>query len=259
MRGTLSILALLAIAAFVCSPAVAQLNTLYEQEGTPADGYGAIDASGTGPATNPNSTNWKYQTGYGEWSAVYSWDGNAWVEETSDGDEQIEIECDIEMYCECTTSNNKIYFHIGNPYDASADDKTAYVDGTMNTNNGQWVGISFSGTDKDETDFQKDTEGNFTGRIRGGMVGSVDIGGRDISTESFDVIVKLSWDGANWHVPDSYGDGAHATITDTLWWLVADGAPGQYTLQWEFVLDPPADQPDGNYELDPTIVAAPVL
>ena len=260
MRRTLSIVALLGVTTLICAPAAAQLNTLYEQEGTGADGYPAIDASGEGPATDPNSTNWKYQYGSGSWSGVYSWDSNAWVEVTSDGDEQIEIECDIEMYCECTTSNNKVYFHLGNPYAASEADKTAYVNGTMNTNNGQWIGISFAGTDKTVDDFETDLAGDFTGRILGGMVGSLDIRGADISDQSFDLVVTMTWDaGANWHVPGSYGDGAHSTITDTLWWLVNAGAPGQYTIQWKFVLEPPADQPDGNYELDPMVVVAPVL
>jgi hypothetical protein len=260
MRRTLSILVFLAIAGFVCLPAGAQLNTLYEQEGLAADGYLAIDASGQGPATNPNSTNWKYQYGSGSWSGVYSWDSNAWVETTETGDSDVDIECDIEMYCETTTSNNKVYFHIGNLYTATSSDKTAYVDGTMTSNNGQWIGISFDGTSKTEADFEKDGSGNFTGRILGAMVGTVDAGGRDISAESFDIVVTMTWDGGTtWNVPGSYGDGAHSTITDTLWWLVNNGVPGSYTVQWKIELDPAADQPDGNYHLDPAVVVAPVL
>jgi len=258
MRKVLALLAMLAIVGLVSVPAAAQLNTLYGQEGTAADGYTAIDASGQGPATNPNSTNWKYQYGSGAWSGVYSWDTNAWVETTGDAeDPHLEIECDIEMFCSQTYAGNKIYFHIGNLYSATADDLTAHMTGTATYNNGQWLGICFDGTSKVEGDFDL-----ATGRITDAMIGTVDIGGRDISAEAFDVTITLSYSGtgsATDQVPDTFGEGAHGTIEKTLWWLVNGGAPGSYNLDWKIQLHPDEHQPDGNYHLDPVIVAAPVL
>jgi len=233
-------------------------GTLYDQEGTANDGYSAIDASGQGPAESPSTTNWKYQYGGGSWSGVYRKDG--WLTVSEDGDSVIDIECDIEMFYSETFENNKIYVHLGDPYNASAEDKTVYVDGSFTANNGQYIGISFTGTSKTEEDMLKDGAGNYTGEIQDAMVGTIDVLGRDISDESFDVKVSLSWDGgANWYPPVTYGDGASGTIHDTLWWLVNEGAPGSYTLLYKIELLPPTDQPDGNYVFDPVIVASPVL
>ena len=65
--------------------------------------------------------------------------------------------------------------------------------------------------------------------------------------------------GAGAQAPDNYGEGAHATITDSLWWLINGGVPGTYTYTWVVTLLPEADQPDGDYWLDPASVSAPVL
>jgi hypothetical protein len=251
LLGTLTILALLGM------PAMAQLNTLYEQEGTGSDGYAAIDASGQGPATNPNSTNWQYQFGgTSTWSAVYSWDSNAWVEEATSGvaDDSLDIECDIEMFCSTSITDPKIYFHIGNIYNLVYADRTATVAGTMVSNNGQYIGISFDGSSKDSGDFDLNT-----GIITDAMVGTVDCGGRDISSEAFDIKILMDDGVQGYRTPDAYGDGAHSTIHDTLWWLVNGGTPGSYSVTWLIELQPATHQPDGNYHLDPVVVAAPTL
>ena len=242
-------------AAFMAAPASALLNTLYEQEGTGSDGYGAINAAGQGPVTDPNSTNWKYQYGgTATWSGVYSWDSSAWVETTSTGDENLDVECDIEMYCSTSITDAKVYFHFGNIYNLTSNDKKATVSGTMTANNGQWIGISFAGSTKDAGDFNLTT-----GVITDAMIGTVDCGGRDISGEAFDIKLLMD-DGFSGYVPaQSYGDGAHSSITDTLWWLVNGGAPGSYSVSWLIELLPATHQPDGNYNLDPTIVASPIL
>ena len=248
-----AILALGVLALLVC-PVVAQ-NSLYDQEGTVDDGYAAIDASGQAPAGSTAASNWKYQYGSASWTGVYG--HNGWIEIDSDGDPALDVEADIEMYYTESVSDNKIYFHLGNIYSATDADKTAYVTGSFTTNNGMWIGVSFDGTSKDESSFEKDGE-DYTGRIFDAMVGSRHVYGGDISEESFDIEILLDW-GAGWTVPGSYGDGAHSTITDTLWWLVDGGAAGSYNYQWRVRLLPEAHQADGNYNLDPTFVAAPVL
>ena len=245
-----------------CVSAQTYSNTYYGQEGTVDDGYAPIDASGQGPTgTNTDHhTNWKYQYGSSSWAGIYSWDSDAWltIYETGDNDGSMEIEVDIEMYVATTIADNKIYFHLGDPFNATTDDKRAYMTGTLNCNNGQYVGISFDGQNKTEDDFEKDGTGAFTGRILDGMVGTVDLNGNDISTEMFDLVVLLSW-GSGYQPPGAYGDGAHSTIHDTLWWDVNNHIPGYYNLSWRIQIEPDTHQADGNYALDPLIVAAPAI
>jgi len=265
MKHTLTILALLAIAGFVCGTAAGQNVSLYDQEGTTADGYGTIDATGHGP-TNADTTNWKYQYGGGTWKAIYGSSG--WLHEVSTGDSKIDIECDIEMYYQETFEDNKIYFHLGDPYNASPEDKTAIVTGTFTANNGMYIGTSFENTSKVEADMLTDIDG-LTGEIQDAMVGTVDVMGRQMYIDkndplqgyhSFNIKMSMRWDAdPTWHRPVNFGTGASGTIVETLWWLVADGGAGTHTLQWKIELLPGPDQADGNYRFDPAIVVAPIL
>ncbi|OPX24356.1 MAG: hypothetical protein B1H04_02300 [Planctomycetales bacterium 4484_123] len=259
-------LTLLAVLGFACGLAWAQAQdpdgTLWQQEGTTNDGYDGIngrEGGYNGPTGQPQDswTNWKYQYGGGTWSAVYRKDG--WLEISSSGDSKIDIECDIEMYYEESFSNNKIYFHLGNLYTATAADKTAIVDGSFRSNNGMYIGISFDGTSKTADDMLEDGSGNYTGEVKDAMVGTIDVLGRDISSESFNVKILLAWDGSGWQPPVDFGTGASGTILNTLWWLVNNGEKGSYNVQWKIELLPAEDQADGNYKFDPAVVAAPVL
>jgi hypothetical protein len=237
---------------------MADAGTLYQQEGGTNDlDPVEVDAAGQGPAgdDSDNWTNWKYQYGGGSWSGVYAAD-DGWLTESGTGDATLDIEADVEMYFTETVSNNKIYFHLGNIYTASTADRTAYVQGSFSSNNGQYIGISFTGTSKDISNFETDGSGNFTGRILGGLQSDHDTW--RTQDNQMDVEILLNW-GTGWQTPVNYGDGAHSTIHDTLWWLVNDGDPGTYNYQWRIRLLPEAHQPDGDYYLDPAIVASPVL
>jgi len=233
-------------------------GTLYEQEGTPDDGYPAIDASGqSGCATmdEANRTNWKYQYGgTSTWSGIFHGGAETpWVAEEGEWP-PVQIEADIEMFCEYSMTDPNIYFHLGNIYSATAADKTATISGSFTSNNGQHIGISFQGTDKPDEAFDLNT-----GVIKGGMVGTVDCLNRDISDEAFDIRIRLSW-GSGYQPPSSYSGSSHPLgMTHTLFWLVNAGEPGTYPLTWEFTLMPETDQADGNYNLDPAIVVVPVL
>ena len=250
MTIAVSLMVCLALAAGTASAA-----TLYGQEGTAEDGTPSIDASGQAPEGSDAASNWKYQYGGGSWSGVYA-AGDGWVTVDESGDMDLEVEADVEMYFTQSVSNNKIYFHLGNIYDAGLADKTAYVDGSFTTNNGQYIGISFLGTSKTDADFEKDVDGNYTGVILDGMQSDND--SWRTQDNQMDLEILLDW-GAGWTAPVNYGDGAHDTVTDTLWWLVDGGNAGTYNYQWRVRLLPEADQPDGDYYLDPAIVSAPVL
>ncbi|MEW6744666.1 MAG: hypothetical protein AB1486_18070 [Planctomycetota bacterium] len=167
------LLVALAVFGLLAVPLLAQTQSLYDQEGTVEDGYTPINAAGHGPFGDPSNSwlNWKYQYGGGSWSGVYGDEG--WIEEQSTGDSNLDIECDIEMYYTEQIWNNKIYFHLGNIYSATWDDMTAYVNGTFTSNNGMYIGICFTGTDKTESSFEKDGGGNYTGRIFDAMDGTI--------------------------------------------------------------------------------------
>jgi hypothetical protein len=264
MKRTMQTLALLGLAALLCSVASAQdLNgTLWDQEGTTADGYDGVDGS-LDSSSHDSTQNWVYQYGSGSWTGIYRKDG--WTGETSTGDSTIDIECDIEMFYTETFENNKIYFHIGNPTTATEADKTALVTGSFTSNNGQYIGISFDGTAKTADDMLKDGGGDYTGEVQNAMVLKKDVLGRvpgpgSIAPAAFNARFSLSWDnGMNFHPPVTFGTGASGTILNTLWWLVDGGGKGSYNLQYKVELLFDAVQDDGTYGFDPAIVAAPVL
>lgn len=254
MKKVLFLIGLFGILALMVAPISAE--TLYQQEGTTDDGTPSIDASGHGPTNNPNTRNWKYQYGSGGWRGVYAGD-DGWLESelTEWGDSSLEVEADIEMYCEETIAKNKIYFHLGNIYSATSDNKTAYVTGTMVSNNGQYVGISFDGTNKTEASFEK-VGGSFTGVILGGMVSKRD--SWRVQDNSMDLRILLSW-GSGYQVPVNFGEGSHGTQQNVLWWLPGGGAAGSYNLTWQVKLLPVPHQPDGDYYLDPVLTTSPVM
>jgi hypothetical protein len=268
MKKYIVLFAAVALVAFMVMPLQAQTysNTLYGQEGGGGaypDGYTGINAAGQGPANDAsdNYTNWKYQYGSGSSSAVYSWDSDAWLEFENTGDSQIDVECDIELYWSESIENNKIYFHIGNPFTATNADKTAYVNGTYASNHLEWVGISFDNTTKEEEDFETGGTTGYTGVVLGGMVGSIGNHNNDISSESFDIRFLLSTNGGAYITPGNFGEGAHNTIPSTLWWSPIDTGQtlGTGTLSYQVRIFPDPGQQDGNYNLDPVIVAAPSL
>lgn len=247
-----------ALTALLLSACVAGAATLYQQEGTADDGPAGINAAGTAPAAAvADWTNWKYQTGGGSWSGVYA-GAAGWLTESSTGDMSVEVEADIEMYCAQTISANHVYFHLGNIYSATTSDLTALITGSMTSNNGQWIGISFTGTGKTEADMEK-VGGQYTGRILNGMQSDRDTW--RAQNNQMDVMIRLFVNGvsSDWETPGAYGDGAHGTVHDTLWWLVNGGQPGAYTYSWQVKLLPRPHQPDGDYYLDPVVVSSPEL
>jgi len=265
MRSTWTILTLVAVVAFLCVPAMGQdaTGTLYDQEGTDADGYSTINATGQGPSGDAASTtNWKYQYGGGSYTGIYKGTGG-WLDVSTDGDSTIDIECDIEMFYTETFASNKIYFHIGDPFNASEADKTAIVTGTFTSNNGQYIGISFNGTGKTEADMVKDGA-NYTGEVTNAMVGTVDVLGRSMSDQKFPAKFTLQWTKiggtpSGFQPPVTFGTGTSGTELNVLWWLVDGGGKGSYNMEYKVELLAPADQADGNYSFDPAIVASPIL
>jgi len=255
MRTALLTLGVLAGLGLICMPVGATPGTLYDQEQGPNDEDKVeVDAKDKYPGTgDPHCENWKYQYGTYSWSGVYAGD-SGW--HTCPGSDEeggdLKVEADVEMYCSETLENFNIYFHIGNIYNATASDLTAYVKGTMQSNNGQYVGL-YLGPGKNVEKIGT----AYTGKVIDGMQSDHDTWRPQ--DNKMDIEFALKVDDGPWQVPDNYGEGAHGTIVDTLWWGVAGGAPGSYELKWRVRILPEVDQPDGDYYLDPTFVVAPAL
>jgi hypothetical protein len=246
---------MMAMIGFAAS-ASAAAGTLYQQEEGPNDDDPVeVDGAGSAPSGAGAADNWIHQYGGGTWSGVYA-GSDGWITTDQSGDMDLEVEADIEMFVTQSIADNKIYFHIGNIFDATSSDLIAYVPGTLTSNNGQYIGISFLGTSKGEASFQKDGSGDYTGVILGGM--QSDHHTYSTQDEQMDVEILLNW-GDGWTAPGGYGDGAHGTITKTLWWLLDGGAAGTHTYNWRVRLLPEAAQADGDYYLDPAVVSMPAL
>jgi hypothetical protein len=262
MKRILTIVGLMVVClGLVAGNVLAASGTLWDQEQAGADdGWGpdnpsTVEVQGQNDsATHSANENWVYQEGSGSWTGVYA-GSDGWQDVSSSGDMNLKVEADVEMYFTQSVSDNEIYFHLGNIYEATEADKTAIVQGSFTSNNGQYIGISFEGSGKAESDFETDENG-YTGVILGGMQSDHDTW-RD-QDNSMDIKISLNW-GDGWTAPVNYGEGSHGTVTKTLWWLVDGGGAGTYDYRWKIELLPETDQPDGDYYLDPAVVAAPVL
>ena len=247
MKKLLFLIGLVGILALLVAPVMGQ--TLYEEEGTGADGTPSINAAGKGPTNNPSRKNWKYQYGSASQSSVWSGGYNGeYVEEPANPETvAIEVEADVELFTKVTIQGNHIYFHLGNIYDASASDLRANVTGTYQTNHAWHHGIYFP--DKDSADFQTDGGSGLTGVILGGMKSTVGAMGNS-QNQSMDI--KILWNhGSGLEAPASFGSDK------VLWWPSVP--KGTYNFYWQVTLMPTANQADGDYYLDPVVMTSPAI
>jgi len=173
----------------------------------------------------------------------------------------VSVSLNLEMYCGYEIRDSQCYVHLGNVFVAELDDLTLRVAGTLNANMGMYVGLNLSGLGSPwHQPVERDSQGNPTGRILGAMHGTVDVLGRDISQETFDVHVAMSWNGgASFSPPEYFGTAPDGSVANSLWWLVGDGSPGRYDMAWDVRLLPGNAQADGNYRFVPELVVTPRL
>jgi hypothetical protein len=226
-------------------------DTLGEREGTEGDGYTAIDGS-PGAPEDVSCTNWKHQYGESLWSGIYSMD-EGWTCEEGD-EEKLDVECDIEMYCQTSMEDYLIYFHLANVTTATGSDKEAEIPGNVTGNHDYYIGLSFDGTGKVAEDF--DTS---TGVITDAMQATEDAYGNPI-TETFNIKLLCKELGdASWSTPSDFNSaGSDGTQPHVLWWDFLKGrGPGSHDIKWQLTLLPDAYQADGEYSLEPAVVVAP--
>ena len=193
------------------------------------------------------SDNFTYLWGGGWWDAIYDDDGgpNPWFNiGGTPGIENINVTCDIELYCYESLSANNVYFHLkGDNYDP----RSAVIDGLIKSNNGEWVGIDLG--DPNKNAFQ--------------LVGTTNGFGNSVVAspgyEPIPVVWELSEDGgATWRVADAVAWGTSNTVY-AMWWLLANGEPCDHAFKFRITIDPKYHQPDGQYVMDPALVVDPVL
>jgi len=217
----------------MCAAAVAGVTphppagSLYEQEGTPDDGYLAVNAAGLGPGgdSSDNWTNWIYQYGQASWSGIYS-EEQGWLMVAESGEMRLRVEADIEVYSS---------FGAG----SSGQESSGQVTGSLTSNTGQYVGISLSDQRPARGEAQGRTSSRTSGRSRA-------------------VRLALSADAGPWRPPELYESSAPGAADETAWWLVKRGSAGSFVLQWRLVLGE-ADAQETARPGATTIVVASVL
>lgn len=264
MKKTIAALALVTLFAGVSLAEAQDKQTLWDQRnaGPVIPDARTLKPPSTQVPANPSTTNWGAQWGSGTYIGIYGKRGWVDMPNTAPGDQNLEIEVDIEMYYADEIANNKVYFHWADPNNLTAENKTASVHGKFTSNNGQWVGFDFSQYSSTPGKFVT-SSGKPTGEILDAMVMQKDVLGRDPvagEANAFNIKIGLQMKGETAaRQPDSLSPGASGTIAMGLWWLVNDGKPGSYEYDWKIEMVPNTNQADGYYHFDPKVISSPVL
>jgi len=173
--------------------------SLYDQEGTPDDGYPEVNAAGKGPTgtVNDSYTNWKYQYGSAMWSAVYAGE-SGWIAIGGEEPPRLRIEADIEVQmtaCGFSTSTGEQAVGLGM---------------LLESNTGSYVAI-----ERPES----------RPRTRGGAAVA-----RSSSPSEGDTVPALGTNDGPSRPPDFELPGRFGGVSA---WLVAGGRPGRYRLAWD--------------------------
>jgi len=239
LRPALRFALLVAAAALISSPVQASVSpvppvdgTRYQNEGTPADGYPSIDASGRGPAgdISDNWTNWTYQYGSASWSAVYGAE-DGWVQVASSGEMKLQIEADIEAYAAGSFSAGM-----------SGQGWTGRVSGNLVSNGGQYVGLALAAGSPSAPARLRAASQRSTLYRRGSLN------------------VALSTDAGPWRwpqltCPSPAGEGEE----DAAWWLVERGSAGSFVLEWGLFNEESEERGPPAPAFAPTVIVASVL
>ena len=173
----------------------------------------------------------------------------------------VTYQVELERHTAYEFTGTRTYIHIGNIFRATEDELTAHTVGSVSTNHGLYIGLNLAAVSGiNPNSFERDSGGQLTGRIYDAMRGTVDVLGRSIANEAFDLRVLLSWDGGGAYVaPTYYGQSPDGNVSKTLWWLLKNGDPGMYNLDFKIRLLPEPVQADGNYYFESEIVVTPAL
>lgn len=183
----------------------------------------------------------EYATPYQANGWIYEPATYEWVGGSETGKAYFTVTCDIEMYMSMHFDASDIYFHI-------ADDRTsmsAYVNGWISSNNGQYLFVS-SELDTKDLAHLKFVENIF---------GTPQTGVADIPVEWW---LTDETDGGVYR-EGTYSTGGNNGNLHGITWLIAQGQPCTHYFTIRVDIKPAFHQPDGRYEMDPLVTVAPVI
>jgi len=193
-----------------------------------------ISSSASGTYT---ASNFVYDPG------TYSWEQG--VDDPVDGG-GFTVKCDIEMWLNMKFNAKDIYFHIGRDPGANPTLQQD-VTGWLSSNNGQWLFVS-KPTFKPLTD--DITKLTFDHNIFGGASPGPTPPVAAISVEWWLADLGASRKG-------TYSTGGNNGNLYGVTWLLDNGATGTHNFTITCKIKPDQYQPDGQYTMDPVLVASP--
>jgi hypothetical protein len=173
----------------------------------------------------------------------------------------VEVHLNVDLHAMMFHMRTRSYVHLGNPYQASEEDLTLRATTVLSANTGMLVGLNLAQMGQlSAASVELDSGNRPTGRVLGSLQGTRDVLGRDISDESFDLRVLMSWDGGNtFDRPTHCGQAPDGHVAEAIWWRVGEGVPGLYPLVWQIQLLPTPHQADGTYYFTSEVVIAPEM
>ena len=189
----------------------------------------------------------QYESSYDADGYIYNPVTYTWDHGTETGKSFMTVTCDIEMYMSMHLDATDIYFHI-------ADDRTsmsAYVNGWLASNNGQWLFVDSELGNKElnKLAFVADAWGrDLAYHTANGLTVN------DIPAEWF---LKEPGD-PDWRLGAASTSGNNGQLHG-ITWLLSDGQPCTHPFVIKIRITPEFHQPDGRYEMDPLVTVAPVL
>jgi len=204
--------------------------------------------------TNEQTPEKTYISYKGAWSfnGIYDYDDYVWFGGTGDEDAGLKVIADVEMWCSETLSATEVYFHLGNE---NAHAMNAYISGTLQSNNGQWVGLTnekWGSGDKADADKLAFLEDGF-GRTKAWFQANQP---SNVPTDIPLAYAFSSDGGATWGTPGWSGGNNNQ---DWGYWSPGALPAGASSFWWRLTINPKPYQEDGRYYLDPSFTTMPEL
>lgn len=162
------------------------------------------------------------------------------------GQDGFTVTADVEMWMSMYTAATNIYFHIGGDLGDNPS-LTQTVNGWLSSNNGQYIFVTKPSGQVSEGDIQL-------------LKFKHDV--RDRTDPSFggpDIPVVWTATDSTGTIPLTYSDKGNGGQLTGMTWLLNGGDTGYHWFKINCTITPQRYQKDGHYEMDPLLVATPLL